>query len=72
LKRLSDFSVYLAVRLLMAVIQVLPLGLCERFARGLAYLATDVFRIQAELIDENLRRVSEMSRDERQYYSQDV
>ncbi len=55
MKRISDFAVYLAVRMLMAVIQIMPLGICERFARGLAYLATDVFRVRAALIDENLQ-----------------
>ena len=55
MKQISDFAVYLAVRLLMAAIQVMSLGMCERFARGLAYLATDVFRIREALIDENLR-----------------
>lgn len=65
-KRLSNFLVYLAVRLLMAAIQVMPLGMCERFARGLAYLAADVFRIRADLIDENLRHAfPEMSEADR-------
>jgi KDO2-lipid IV(A) lauroyltransferase len=55
MKRLSDFAVYAAVRLVMAVIQIMPLAWCERFAEILAYLATDVFRFRHQLVDENLR-----------------
>jgi KDO2-lipid IV(A) lauroyltransferase len=55
MKRLSDIAVVLAVRLVMALIHVLPVTACEHLARWLATLATDVFRIRHALIDENLR-----------------
>ncbi len=54
MKRISDYCVYLVVRLIMAAIQIMPLSMCESFSRGLGYLATEVFRIRAKLIDENL------------------
>lgn len=55
MKRLSDFLVYLTVRLIIAAIQVMPPALCERLAGGVSRLAVDVFRIREALIDENLR-----------------
>jgi KDO2-lipid IV(A) lauroyltransferase len=43
------------VRLLLAVVQVLPLSACTGLARWLAWLAADVIRFREKVVDENLR-----------------
>lgn len=55
LRTLIDFCVYLTVRILIAVIQALPLGACEKIADVLATLAGRVFRIRGSVVEENLR-----------------
>jgi KDO2-lipid IV(A) lauroyltransferase len=55
MKPIADLLVYIAARLLMAFIQIVPMSWCERLARGLAYLAVDVLGFREALIDENLR-----------------
>jgi KDO2-lipid IV(A) lauroyltransferase len=66
-RTLIDFSVYLIVRVLIAVIQALPLGACERIADLLATLAGRVFRIRGSVVEENLRiafpNISDKERD---------
>jgi KDO2-lipid IV(A) lauroyltransferase len=55
LRTLIDFCVYLLVRVLIAVIQALPLSACEKIADALATLAGRVFRIRGSVVEENLR-----------------
>jgi len=54
-KKLSDFAVYLFVRLLISVIQALPLDTCEVLARRLGWLCWHVFRLRRGVIEDNLR-----------------
>jgi Kdo2-lipid IVA lauroyltransferase/acyltransferase len=54
-KRLSDWLVYLAVRITVCLIQAAPLETCHRVTRLLAALACDVLRIRASVVDENIR-----------------
>jgi KDO2-lipid IV(A) lauroyltransferase len=50
-----DFAVYLFVRVLIALVQAVPLSICERGAEVLATLAARVLRIRQHVVDENLR-----------------
>jgi KDO2-lipid IV(A) lauroyltransferase len=50
-----DFSVYVFVRLLVAVVQALPLSACEQGAGWLATLFSHVLRIRRDVVEENLR-----------------
>ncbi len=50
-----DFGVYLAVRLVVAVVQALPLEVCERGAVLLAGLAGRVLGIRRRVVEENIR-----------------
>lgn len=50
-----DYAVYLLVRVLIAVVQAVPLSVCERGAEVLATLLTQVLRIRQHVVDENLR-----------------
>ena len=50
-----DFAVYLFVRLFIAVVQAVPLAVCERGAELLATLFGRVLRIRATIVEENLR-----------------
>ena len=55
LRRAVDFGVYVLVRALIAVVQALPLSVCERGAEVLATLASRVLRVRQHVVDENLR-----------------
>ncbi len=52
--RLVDYAVYLAVRIFICVVQAISLEMGQRLAHSLAWLAADVFRIRATVVDENL------------------
>ena len=55
LRRGLDFAVYVFVRSLIALVQAVPLSVCERGAEVLATLAARVLRIRHQVVDENLR-----------------
>ena len=50
-----DFAVYVFVRVLIALVQAVPLSICERGAEVLSTLAARVLRIREQVVDENLR-----------------
>ncbi len=50
-----DLAVYVLVRVLIGLVQAVPLSLCERGAEALATLAARVLRIRQNVVDENLR-----------------
>src|SRR3972149_1629466 len=50
-----DFAVYVLVRVLIGLVQAVPLSVCERGAELLATLAARVLRIRHHVVDENLR-----------------
>jgi Kdo2-lipid IVA lauroyltransferase/acyltransferase len=50
-----DFCMYLLVRVVIALIQALPLTFCEKIADVLATLAGRVFRIRGNVVEENLQ-----------------
>jgi KDO2-lipid IV(A) lauroyltransferase len=50
-----DFCVYVLVRLVIAVVQALPLELCERGAEWMATLFSRVLGIRRRVVEENLR-----------------
>ena len=54
LRRAVDYSVYVLLRVLIAVVQALPLSVCERGAEVLATLAARVLRLRQHVVDENL------------------
>lgn len=54
LTRLVHLLVYLIVRVLICIVQAVPLGLCHAGARGLAVLFADVLRVRHRVVDENL------------------
>jgi KDO2-lipid IV(A) lauroyltransferase len=51
----AAYAGYLALRVVVAVVQALPLTACDRLARALGWLASDVFKVRGTLVDENLR-----------------
>ena len=54
LQNAFDYGVYLFVRLVICVLQMLSEGGCRRFATGMAWLAADVLRIRSKVVDDNL------------------
>src|SRR5262245_24803333 len=66
LRRSIDYGIYLALRLVITVIQALPLAVCERGACGLASFFSRVVGIRRRVIDDNLRTAfPDMSTQER-------
>jgi Kdo2-lipid IVA lauroyltransferase/acyltransferase len=57
MKRLTDWLAYLAVRMVVCLIQALRMETCHRLSRLLAALACDVLKIRAAVVDENIRHV---------------
>jgi KDO2-lipid IV(A) lauroyltransferase len=55
MQRTIDFSVYLLVRVMIALIQALPLSVCEKIAETMATLLGRVFRARGHVVDKNLR-----------------
>ena len=56
-KKLLDWFVYLIVRVIICVVQALPIKVCDQIAKFLAFLAVDLIRIRAKLIEKNLSHV---------------
>lgn len=54
---ITDYLVYLVVRLFVCVVQATPMETCQYFAHALGWLAADVFNIRAKTIDSNLSHV---------------
>lgn len=55
MKLAADYLVYLVVRIALCVVQALPVEFCLRIAFPLLRLLTEVFKIRADVIDDNLR-----------------
>ncbi|MEX2170123.1 MAG: lysophospholipid acyltransferase family protein [Pirellulales bacterium] len=55
LRRTIDYVAYFALRVLVCIVQALPLEVCEQLASGLATLFTHVLPARAGVIAENLR-----------------
>ena len=56
MKPLTDWLVYLAVRLSICLVQALSLESCHALARMLAWVACDVVRVRQRVVEENLRQ----------------
>ena len=50
-----DYAAYAVLRVVIAFVQALPLSLCDRGAKGLAWLFTHVLRPRQKLVDNNLQ-----------------
>ena len=55
IRRSLDYAVYMTVRVLILVVQALPLDVCQRWAEFLAVLFCDILRIRRQVVDDNLR-----------------
>ncbi len=53
-KQIGDYLVYLAIRVLICVVQALPIDTGRTLARGLGRLFCNVLRIRADVVDDNL------------------
>ncbi len=51
----ADYAAYLALRIIIAIVQATPLAWCDRFSHGLAWLFADVLQARGKLVHENLR-----------------
>lgn len=54
MRRAIDYSVYLVVRLLICLVQAMPISTGAALARGLAWLFCDVLRLRRRVLEENL------------------
>jgi Kdo2-lipid IVA lauroyltransferase/acyltransferase len=55
LRTACDYLVYLVVRILIGLVQAVPLEMGVSVARGLAWLFCDALKIRGKVVDENLR-----------------
>ncbi|MBN2578885.1 MAG: lysophospholipid acyltransferase family protein [Pirellulales bacterium] len=55
LRTVGDYLVYLTVRILICIVQALPLETGVRLAHGFAWLFCEVLKIRGAVIEENLR-----------------
>ncbi len=55
IRQTADFAVYVLVRLVVAVVQALPLSACERGAEWLANFCTKVLKLRRDVVEENLQ-----------------
>ena len=53
-KQLVDYLVYVLVRILICIVQAMPIEAGQRAAGWLAWLFHDALRLRAKVIDENL------------------
>ena len=54
MKNARHFVEYLLARVLLSIIQVLPLSTCQRFACRFAWLATDRLKLRRKVVVENI------------------
>jgi len=64
MKPAFDFAAYAVLRLLVAVIQTLPVDIGDWLCRALAYLAAEPLRIRRRETDENLNRIFPQASEE--------
>ncbi len=55
MKRLTDWLVYLVVRVFICLIQAMRLETCHTVARFLAVVACDIVKVRRKVVDENIR-----------------
>lgn len=55
LKPLTDWLVYVLIRVFVCVLQMLPIETCHGLARMLSVVACDIVRLRYRVVDENLR-----------------
>jgi len=66
LRQVIDFGAYIVVRVLMAVVQAVPIEVCERGSELLATLFTRIIALRRRVVEENLRTAfPNLSSDER-------
>ena len=66
LRQAIDFGAYIVVRVLMAVVQAVPIEVCERGSELLATLFTRIIALRRRVVEENLRTAfPNLSSDER-------
>jgi KDO2-lipid IV(A) lauroyltransferase len=53
-KNVLDYAVYVVVRIMICIVQALPLETGRKLAAGCAWLMCDVLRMRAKVVDENL------------------
>lgn len=67
-KKLVDFSVYAVVRLLICIIQALPLGRCAAYSKRFSWFCWHVLKLRRKVVEGNLRfafpELSQKERDE--------
>jgi len=54
IRRVMQWCVYVLLRIAICIMQSMPIGMCERIAELVAWVAGDVLRLRAAVIDENL------------------
>lgn len=67
MKNLFDYLAYVAVRLLICILQAMRIETCQRLIRPIVFLAHDVLKIRRSVLEENLQHAfPDMSASERE------
>ena len=70
IKDVGDFLAYVAVRLLICIVQAVRIETCVALSRKLAVLVNDVIQMRGDVVDENLRLAfPDLTSDERRQLS---
>jgi KDO2-lipid IV(A) lauroyltransferase len=65
-KRVIDYLVYVVVRILICIVQAIPIETGRGMTRRLAWLLSDVLRVRGQVVDDNLRHAfAELSDSQR-------
>ena len=54
---MKKIAEYLVFQIVLSIIQIMPIEMCAKLCRGLAWLIADVLKFRRKVIDENLRGV---------------
>lgn len=56
-RRVTDYLVYLLLRIVVCVLQAISIEACHALSRGLAVLACDILRLREKVLEDNLSHV---------------
>lgn len=73
IKSLTDLLAYIAVRVVISIIQAMRIESCHAIVRVAAVLLNDVFRLRGAVVDDNLRHVfPDLTETERRQISREM
>ena len=70
LTNLKHWLVYFLMRIVICIVQAIPIETCHRLSSGLAWIANDVLRIRSRVMNDNVKHAfPELSADQRREFA---